>query len=101
MLISSFDDAKATAQSLLSTSAVALSGTTFRSGADPGPWDQLAMAPLTCLLYGASPGATGLGMDWALEAAENVAKPDQERRLPNQFRARLGVGRGVERRPAL
>ena len=75
MLISSFDDAKATAQSLLSTSAVALSGTTFRSGADPGPWDQLAIAPLTCLLYGASPAATGLGMDWTLEAAENVAKP--------------------------
>ena len=35
------------------------------------------MAPLTCLLYAASPGATNLGMDWTLEAAENVAKPTQ------------------------
>jgi type IV secretory pathway TraG/TraD family ATPase VirD4 len=72
-LISSFDDAKAAAQSLLSTSAVALSGSAYSSGADPGPWDQLAMAPLTCLLFGASPAATGLGMSWTLEAAENVA----------------------------
>ncbi|WP_236724711.1 type IV secretory system conjugative DNA transfer family protein [Mycobacterium avium] len=74
-LITTFDDAKAAAQSLLSTSAVALSGQSFRSGADPGPWDQLALAPLICLLYAASPQGTGLGMDWALEAAENVEPP--------------------------
>lgn len=77
-LITSLDDAKATAQSLLSTKAVALSGTAFRSGSDPGPWDKLAYAPLTCLLYAASPAATGLGMDWTLEASENVEKPPQK-----------------------
>src|SRR6516165_2320443 len=74
-LITSLDEAKATAQSLLSTSAVALSGSAFRSGADPGPWDQLAFAPLTCLLFAASPSATGLGMEWALEASENLESP--------------------------
>lgn len=74
-LIGTLDEAKATAQSLLSTSAVAMSGQTFRSGGDPGPWDQLALAPLTCLLFAASPGATGMGMDWALEASENVEAP--------------------------
>jgi hypothetical protein len=74
-LITSLEDASASAQSMLSTSAVALSGTAFRTGADTGPWDQLALAPLTCLLYAASPQATGLGMDWTLEAGENVEKP--------------------------
>jgi type IV secretion system protein VirD4 len=52
-----------------------LSGQSFRSGADPGPWDQLALAPLTCLLYAASPRGTGMGVNWALEAAENVELP--------------------------
>ncbi|GAC1399515.1 MAG: hypothetical protein NVSMB60_11820 [Mycobacterium sp.] len=74
-LIATLDDASATAQSLLSTSAVALSGTAFRTGGDTGPWDQLALAPLTCLLYGGSPQATGMGMQWTLEAAENVDRP--------------------------
>lgn len=77
-LITSLDDAKATAQSLLSTSAVALSGSAFRNGADPGPWDQLAFAPLTSLLFAASPRATGQGMNWTLEASENVEKPAQK-----------------------
>jgi hypothetical protein len=74
-LIENLDDAKALTESLLSTSAVATSGRTARSGGDPGPWDDLARAPLTCLLYAASPAATGAGMDWALEAAENVEVP--------------------------
>ena len=74
-LITSLNDAKATAQSLLSTSAVSLSGSAFRSGSDPGPWDQLAFAPLTCLLFAASPAGTGLGMDWTLEASENTENP--------------------------
>ncbi|WP_094287317.1 type IV secretory system conjugative DNA transfer family protein [Mycobacterium lehmannii] len=69
--ISSLEDAKAVARTLLSTSAVALSGSSFR-GSDPGPWDDLAFAPLTCLLYAASPQALGLGIDWVLEAAEDV-----------------------------
>ena len=54
---------------------MALSGQSFRSGSDHGPWDQLALAPLTCLLYAASPSGTGMGMAWALEAAENVEQP--------------------------
>jgi type IV secretion system protein VirD4 len=78
-LIRTLDDASATAQSMLSTSAVALSGTAFRTGADSGPWDQLALAPLTCLLYAASGQGTGLGMDWTLEAAENVENVADDR----------------------
>jgi TraM recognition site of TraD and TraG len=81
-LIATLDDASATAQSLLSTSAVALSGSAFRTGGDTGPWDQLALAPLTCLLYAASPKATGMGMDWTLEASENVDNsPDDARQI--------------------
>ena len=38
-------------------------------------WENLAFAPLTCLLYAASPTATGLGMRWVLEATENVVTP--------------------------
>ena len=74
-LITSLADAMALAETLLSTSSVALSGTAFRSGSDPGPWDQLAFAPLTCLLYAASGRGTGQGMEWTLEASENVAAP--------------------------
>jgi type IV secretion system protein VirD4 len=77
-LITSLDHAKATAQSLLSTSAVALSGSAFRTGGDPGPWDQLAFAPLVCLLYAASPRCTGQGMSWTLEGSENVEQPKQK-----------------------
>ncbi len=84
-LITSLDDAKAVAQSLLSTSAVALSGQSFRAGADPGPWDQLALAPLTCLLFAASPAAIGLGMGWALEAAENAENPSGPTALQGSF----------------
>ena len=86
-LIGTWEDAKAAAQSLLSTSAVALSGSAFRSGADPGPWDQLAFAPLTCLLYAAGPAATGQGMEWTLEAAENVEAPPKGR-----YQTTLGPG---------
>jgi hypothetical protein len=74
-LITTLDDASASAQSLLSTSAVTLSGSAFRAGSDTGPWDQLALAPLTCLLYAASGHGTGLGIDWTLEACENVDNP--------------------------
>lgn len=74
-LIATLPDAMAAAETLLSTSAVALSGTAFRAGSDPGPWDQLAFAPLTCLLYAASPAGTGQGMEWTLKASENVTSP--------------------------
>ena len=36
---------------------------------------------MTCLLYAASPAGTGLGIEWALEAAEDVTVP---LRWPNQ-----------------
>ncbi len=75
--IKTMDQAKAVAQSLLSTSSIALSGQAFRSGGDNGPWDQLALAPLTCLLFAAGKGGTNQGMEWALAAAENVEKPQQ------------------------
>lgn len=75
MLITSLAEAQAVAETLLSTSAVALSGNSFRMGADPGPWDQLAFAPLTCLLFAASPSCTGLGMAWTLAAAEDAELP--------------------------
>jgi TraM recognition site of TraD and TraG len=84
-LITSLDDAKATAQSLLSTSAVALSGGAFRGNTDPGPWDQLAFAPLTCLLFAASPQATGLGMEWTLEASENLDAASAHGRYQTTF----------------
>jgi type IV secretory pathway TraG/TraD family ATPase VirD4 len=84
-LISGLDDAKATAQSLLSTSAVALSGSAFRSTSDSGPWDQLAFAPLTCLLFAASPVGNGLGMDWTLEASENLEAPPHSGRYQTNF----------------
>lgn len=80
--INTLDDAQGVAETLLSTSAVALSGNSFRSGADPGPWDQLAFAPLTCLLLAGSPAGTGLGMDWTLAAAEDVNRPN---RWPTQI----------------
>ncbi|KMO72848.1 type IV secretory system conjugative DNA transfer family protein [Mycolicibacterium obuense] len=73
--ITGLEDAKAVARTLLSTSAVALSGSSFR-GSDPGPWDDLAFAPLTCLLLAASPQGLGLGIDWVIEAAEDVTLPN-------------------------
>ena len=54
---------------------MALSGSSFR-GSDPGPWDDLAFAPLTCLLLAASPQGLGLGIDWVIEAAEDVTLPN-------------------------
>jgi hypothetical protein len=77
-LISTFEEAQDLTESLLSTSSIALSGQSFRSGGDPGPWNDLARAPLTCLLYAASPAAIGRGIEWALEATENVAVPKQK-----------------------
>ena len=74
-LITTLADAMAVAETLLSTSAVALSGSAFRSGSDPGPWDQLAFAPLTCLLFAASRSGTDQGMEWTLAASENVTTP--------------------------
>jgi protein-tyrosine-phosphatase len=87
-LISTLEDAQAVAETLLSMSAVALAGGSFRTAADPGQWDQLAFAPLTCLLFAASPVCTGSGMEWTLEAAEDVEKP------------RSGLGYQVNRIPS-
>ena len=74
-LIATLADAQTVAETLLSTSAVALGGNSFRTGADPGPWNELAFAPLSCLLFAASPSCTGQGMEWTLAAAEDVEMP--------------------------
>ena len=74
-LIRTLEDAQAAAETLLSMSSVGFGGSQVRPAADNGMWENLAFAPLTCLLYAGSPVATGLGMEWVLEAAEDVAIP--------------------------
>ena len=74
-LISDLEGAQAAAETMLSMSSVGFGGTQARPAADNGMWENLAFAPLTCLLYAASPAATGMGVDWALEAAEDVGMP--------------------------
>ena len=74
-LIGTLEDAQAAAETLLSMSSVGFAGAQTRSVADGAMWENLAFAPLTCLLYAGSPAAVGLGMSWVLEAAEDVAKP--------------------------
>jgi type IV secretory pathway TraG/TraD family ATPase VirD4 len=74
-LIGTLEDAQAAAETLLSMSSVGFGGTQARPAADNGMWETLAFAPLTCLLYAASPAATTLGMEWALEAAEDATVP--------------------------
>ena len=75
MLIRTLEDAQAAAETLLSMSSVGFGGTQARPATDNGMWETLAFAPLTCLLYAASPAGTGLGIEWALEAAEDVTVP--------------------------
>jgi type IV secretion system protein VirD4 len=74
-LIGTLEDAQAAAETLLSMSSVGFGGAQARPAADNGMWENLAFAPLTCLLYAAGPAATGLGMEWVLEAAEDVDIP--------------------------
>jgi type IV secretory pathway TraG/TraD family ATPase VirD4 len=76
-LIETLDDAQAAAETMLSMSSVGFGGGQARPPADNGMWENLAFAPLTCLLYAGSPAAVGLGMDWVLEAAEDVSVPLQ------------------------
>jgi type IV secretory pathway TraG/TraD family ATPase VirD4 len=76
-LIDTLEDAQAAAETLLSMSSVGFGGAQARPAADNGMWENLAFAPLTCLLYAASPAATGLGMPWVLEAAEDVSAPQR------------------------
>jgi type IV secretion system protein VirD4 len=74
-LITTLEDAQAAAETLLSMSSVAFGGAQARPAVDNGMWESLAFAPLTCLLFAGSPAATGLGMEWVLEAAEDVEIP--------------------------
>jgi type IV secretory pathway TraG/TraD family ATPase VirD4 len=74
-LIATLEDAQAAAETLLSMSSVAFGGAQSRPAADDGLWESLAFAPLACLLFAASPAALGLGMEWVLEAAEEVSAP--------------------------
>ncbi|WP_231743281.1 type IV secretory system conjugative DNA transfer family protein [Mycobacterium sp. GA-2829] len=75
-LIGTLEDAQATVETLLSMSSVGFAGAQAPA-VDNGMWENLAFAPLTCLLFAASPGATGMGMHWVLEAAEDVTVPLQ------------------------
>jgi type IV secretory pathway TraG/TraD family ATPase VirD4 len=75
-LIGSLEDAQAAAETLLSMSSVGFAGTQSRA-ADNGMWENLAFAPLACLLFAASPAAVGQGMEWVLEAAEDVTAPQK------------------------
>lgn len=77
VLIRTLEDAQAAAETLLSMSSVGFAGTQASPAADNGMWENLAFAPLACLLFAASPGATGLGMEWVLEAAEDVSAPNR------------------------
>jgi type IV secretory pathway TraG/TraD family ATPase VirD4 len=74
-LVSTLEDAQAAAETLLSMSWVGFAGAQARQATDNGMWENLAFAPLTCLLYAASPAAIGAGMEWALQAAEDVSMP--------------------------
>jgi type IV secretory pathway TraG/TraD family ATPase VirD4 len=74
-LIDTLEDAQAAAETLLAMSSVGFAAAQARTATDGAMWENLAFAPLTCLLYAASPAAVGMGMPWVLEAAENVAKP--------------------------
>lgn len=76
-LITTIEDAEAAAETLLSMSSVGFAGSQSRPAADNGMWENLAFAPLTCLLYAGSPAAIGHGMEWVLEAAEDVNVPLQ------------------------
>jgi type IV secretory pathway TraG/TraD family ATPase VirD4 len=75
VLIGTLEDAQAAAETLLAMSSVGFGGAQARPATDNGMWENLAFAPLTCLLYAASPAATGAGMRWALQAAEDVSMP--------------------------
>ena len=77
VLISALEDAQGVAETMLAMSSVAFGGAQSRPAADNGMWENLAFAPLTCLLFAASPTAHGLGMQWVLEAAEDVSVPNQ------------------------
>src|SRR5689334_3394674 len=74
-LISTLEDAQAAAETLLGMSSVGFGGSQARPATDNGMWENLAFAPLTCLLYAASPAALGFGIEWVLEAAEDVTVP--------------------------
>jgi type IV secretory pathway TraG/TraD family ATPase VirD4 len=75
MLINTLEDAQAAAETLLNMSSVGFAGAQARQATDNGMWENLAFAPLTCLLFAACPAATGAGMEWALQAAEDVSMP--------------------------
>src|SRR6202171_1589425 len=74
-LITTLEDAQAAAETLLSMSSVGFADAQARTATDGAMWENLAFAPLTCLLYAAARPALGMGMAWVLEAAESVTKP--------------------------
>ena len=74
-LITTLEDAQGAAETLLSMSSVGFGGSQARPATDNGMWENLAFAPLTCLLYAGSPAALGFGIEWVLEAARTCPSP--------------------------
>lgn len=70
--ITTFQDAAACARAMLRLAGAGQPGG-IRSEAN-GMWDDLAFAPLTCLLFAAASDST-MGIDWVLRAAENTSSP--------------------------
>ncbi len=71
--ITTFQQAQRCARAMLRLSGAGTPGG-IRVEAN-GLWDDLALAPLTCILWAASTDST-LGMPWALQAAENPWAPE-------------------------
>ncbi len=84
-LIETFEDAQNLTESLLSSASMDLSGQSFRGGGDPGPWNDLARAPLTCLLYAASPAAVGRGNRVGAARSRECGDSQAKRLLPTSF----------------
>jgi hypothetical protein len=96
--ISTLEDAQAVAETLLSISAVASAGVSFPTAADPGPWNQLAFAPLTCLLFAAT------RLHWRGDRVDiggrrRRGEAPQRAGPSGQSDPVLGVGRSVVRQP--
>ncbi|TXI56444.1 type IV secretory system conjugative DNA transfer family protein [Mycolicibacterium mageritense] len=73
--ITTFQQAQRCARAMLRLSGAGTPGG-IRVEAN-GMWDDLALAPLTCILWAASSDST-FRMSWALQAAENPDAPDPD-----------------------
>ena len=74
-LIRTPDQAVTAANTMMQMSAVGM-GSGADQVSDAGIWEANTEAPLSAMLYAASPMGNGLGMDWVLLAVDNMAKAD-------------------------